>query len=560
MTGHLGPRGERGLVPRERVERPRGVAQQGQAPDRAAGIEHHEVETAVRIDVAHGQRTQPGQARRCVDAREGAGLTVDEDVECAAGVEEGRVGIGVLIEIGPGERTGTGHAWKHRNRVPCTVAAVAQDERVVVPDAQDDVDVAVHLDVGGPGARAVAGDRGVYGGLRRAIHQIAGHILDEQADTAGAGEQQIGAEVVVPVEGHQAVSGRPHGIRTGKRPFSTRVEPARGTGVGRDQDRHGVGVREEWHHDLGRRGVDLDGLEAKRAIRSIGRDRHRGHDQEPLERFGDELGWRAQGEQALLEGGHRRQDVAQQGRSAGGAGQVAGSRGLTQGGLLLGGQRRPAGGERREPIDRVAEMIQVAAFRGESYAFEQRRQVPGLLVGDGIDERLCLLVCARRRRPLDLLRQGKAGTHVIPVECHRAAQRLDALLDPALRRLEPGGKHRHAAALRRQERGALDGSDRPLRVAKPEAREAEIGEGRRLARRQRGRPGEAAVGVREQTDLERRQPDVERTRDLLVAVRPGRGHRVGAPQQHHREEEHERGRDGHDHERPAREAGGGHRY
>ena len=71
----------------------------------------------------------------------------------AGRIDEHRVGIGITIEIRPGERARAEHAGERLLDLPRAVAVVPQHDGRAVADADDEIEVAVHLDVGRPTRR-----------------------------------------------------------------------------------------------------------------------------------------------------------------------------------------------------------------------------------------------------------------------------------------------------------------------------------------------------------------------------------------------------------------------
>ena len=101
------------------------------------------------------------------------------------------------------------HALERLHGLERAVAVVAQDDWGPGSRSKHDVEVAVHLDVRGPGAVLVArDDLRTQAGGGGDVRECAVRGLLHEAEAAGAGQQQVGLEVVVPVDGEHAVGRR----------------------------------------------------------------------------------------------------------------------------------------------------------------------------------------------------------------------------------------------------------------------------------------------------------------------------------------------------------------
>ena len=177
------------------------VAHEGCAANGPLPVERHEIDETIAVDVRHGDSDQPLRRARIDDRGELASLPVLEHVQVALRVEQHRIGIAIPIEVRPREASQIRNACKRLRLAPRPVAVVAQDDGRPAFFADDDVEIAVHFDVGGPGAHAVGGHRLVGAcSRRRGVTKRSVGLLEQQADAAGAGEHEIHPEVAVPVD------------------------------------------------------------------------------------------------------------------------------------------------------------------------------------------------------------------------------------------------------------------------------------------------------------------------------------------------------------------------
>ena len=81
-------------------------------------------------------------------------------------VEQRGIRIAVAVQITPREGTQSGDAGKRLQTSPRSVAVISERHWRPTVDADDDVEVAVHFEIGGPGSETVgvqrlAGSRGI---------------------------------------------------------------------------------------------------------------------------------------------------------------------------------------------------------------------------------------------------------------------------------------------------------------------------------------------------------------------------------------------------------------
>ena len=88
----------------------------------------------------------------------------------------------------------------------CSISIVAKDRRRSVFCAQHDIEIAVGFDVNrpSPGIRRI-GHRLRQFGLRGHIRESSGTILPKQAHSACPSQHQVGLEIVVEVDGDNAL-------------------------------------------------------------------------------------------------------------------------------------------------------------------------------------------------------------------------------------------------------------------------------------------------------------------------------------------------------------------
>ena len=134
------------------------------------------------------------------DARECASLAVGVDVQTARGIDEHGVRIRIAIEIRPGERA-------HVERCRQTVAArchvplplFLQHDGRAFPDANDEIEIAVHLDIGRPDSRAVVGRKRAADRRVTSVN-VPSSFCRNREHASGATQRDVGPEVVIPIE------------------------------------------------------------------------------------------------------------------------------------------------------------------------------------------------------------------------------------------------------------------------------------------------------------------------------------------------------------------------
>src|SRR4029453_13753693 len=147
------------VVPSREVSGRPHLALSRRAPHVARRIECEDIDRAIGIDFCDGRGPKVHWSREINDTSERAGLAVDVDMQHAGYVHEDRIGIGITVEIGPRKSP---HAEGRRKRLlslPRAVAVVAKHHWRALSDADDEIEVAVHLDISGPGPDAIIGWR-----------------------------------------------------------------------------------------------------------------------------------------------------------------------------------------------------------------------------------------------------------------------------------------------------------------------------------------------------------------------------------------------------------------
>ena len=129
------------------------------------------------------------------------GAIIMEYTQLSGAVDEGSIGIPIAIEVGPDELLDAGNARERMNRGKRAIAVVAQDCRRTGLSAEYNIEVAVGLDVHGPGTgvRRVE-NRSRELRLRSYIRELLWRVLSHEAHAASAGEHQVGFEIVVEVQ------------------------------------------------------------------------------------------------------------------------------------------------------------------------------------------------------------------------------------------------------------------------------------------------------------------------------------------------------------------------
>src|SRR5262249_5560671 len=120
------------------------------------------------------------------------------------GIEEYRIGETVIIEISPDELPRVTDSSKGVERLEGPVAIVAEHQDGAGATRNDDIEIAVGFDVGRPGAAIVAIEN-VAGKACLAADILVGAVeLLPKAKPAGAGQEQVRPESIVPIDGQNA--------------------------------------------------------------------------------------------------------------------------------------------------------------------------------------------------------------------------------------------------------------------------------------------------------------------------------------------------------------------
>ena len=124
--------------------------------DRAIGPDAEDVDDAIAAEVGDRECGDPGELARHGPFAERRAAEVEKDAKDALIVEQGRVGHAFAVEIGPGEAAHARQRAERRLRGKRAVAVVAQHSHGTVSGCDDEVQIAVGVDVGRPDARAAA--------------------------------------------------------------------------------------------------------------------------------------------------------------------------------------------------------------------------------------------------------------------------------------------------------------------------------------------------------------------------------------------------------------------
>ncbi len=134
---------------------------------------------------------------------------IHEHVKLARAVDDRGIGIAVAVEISPGKTAHAGDSGKGMNGQERAVAIISQDRRRAVFCAEHDIEISVSFNVHRPRAGIAAiGYRFGQLGLCGYIGESSRAILSQQAHAAGAGQHQIGLEVVVEINWDDAFGHR----------------------------------------------------------------------------------------------------------------------------------------------------------------------------------------------------------------------------------------------------------------------------------------------------------------------------------------------------------------
>ena len=361
---------------------------------------------------------------------------------------------------------------------------------VAVAHADDDVEVAVHLDVGGPGARGIHRERAASAAEARAVSSVnapsaawmnrrtpagpaatrsilkswfqssASEARDGPPRLAGnGGDAAAGVQRDAPVEA-SAAKGPDAARRRAKTP------PARRATVGASPMTSGVNVSASSAADGVATGVAKS--------------------QERRERLGDELGRRGHEPTALAERGYARKDIAKKRDRARRVGHVRGAERLLQGPVPLDDFRRPGADELLEPADGVRQHRRVAALGGQPRALDEHCRILGLKRDQLLEQALRLGVGIGPAGVLDLLNERRARVETSRIELDGAAQLRDRLVAPSARRFEPAHQKRDLARRRAPAPPRVRAPGRGVEVAEPQVRQP------RLAH-EAGSPGASSV-------------------------------------------------------------------
>ena len=496
----------------------------GQAPQAALRVDGHEIDGAIRVEVRGGDRGERGDAGRRLDRREAAGLTVEQHAQHSRAVDERGIRIGVPIEVGPRKASYAGDAGKRVERLPRGVTVVAQHARGA-SRADDEVDVAVHVDVGRPQAcdRRAARGRGGSASRGRRVAERAVLALEQQLDPRCPGAREIHPEVVVPVESGDDGRGRWSRGRHRRPADETQAIDAfhvdghlirPGAVDGHQRQRRGAGEHFTRERE---RGVGRCRTRARRF------ERH-----EPIERRRDQLGGRPHRGQALRERGDARQHVAQQRRGPGGVGKARSRRGLAQRRQLFLRDVGPARRLRRDARHRVVEARAIGHLRRQPRAFEQHGEIRRGERDQLVVEPGRLSIGLGRTGALQLVGQREPRLQRARVERRRSPQARHRFVEPPARHFHAPREHHDVDVRGREFQRPLHRHHRRVEFAEPELRQPQVGPGRRLLRHEGGGLRELLARVVEQADFEGRQAVVEGARDLFVGFRARRGQRRAA--------------------------------
>ena len=179
---------------------------------------------------------------------EQAGAFVGEDVQLAGGIEEGGIGGAIVVEVGPGEGSDIFQVSEWADDLEGAIAVVSEDYHGAGSRSRDDVEVAVHFNVGRPDAEVVRRQCGlVEPNRRRDIGELAILALAIEAQPAGAGTNQVRAEVVVPVNRQDAVGRRWDRLRPAGKFQGRRIADRQAHLAGVGDENHGLGVLRQPH-------------------------------------------------------------------------------------------------------------------------------------------------------------------------------------------------------------------------------------------------------------------------------------------------------------------------
>jgi hypothetical protein len=182
------------------------VRANGQPCDASIRRDTQHVDDPVAADVRGGNRGHARELARHRTFHESAAAQVEIHAQHALVVQKRGVGHAFTVEIGPDKTPDARRGAEGRLRREGPVAVVAQHHRGGVPGREDQIEIAVRIDIGRPhGVERRAGD--VRGQPRLTGHRRKRRvgILMKDLDARGTGDHEIGPEVVVQIRGRDRV-------------------------------------------------------------------------------------------------------------------------------------------------------------------------------------------------------------------------------------------------------------------------------------------------------------------------------------------------------------------
>ena len=168
------------------------------------------------------------------DLAEVSASFVVKDVQLPRAIDQRSIGIAIAVQVGPHKLVHARDSGERMNGREGPITVVAKHCRRPACGAQQDIQIAVRLNVESPRAGIVAGEnRRRQLGLRSNIGEFLRRILAHEANTARARQDQIGLEVVIEIDRQHRLrprrriarstwkrkrgpSGKTHGMRVGR--------------------------------------------------------------------------------------------------------------------------------------------------------------------------------------------------------------------------------------------------------------------------------------------------------------------------------------------------------
>ena len=392
----------------------------GQAQDDAVGLEHDKVDDAVAVEIGGGEGSRGAHLRRQGPRQESALSFIRKDVDRPGAVEQGGIGVAVAVEVGPDHVAQAVDLLEEGHQGEGAVAVIAEHTRRAVRCAEDEIDVAFEVEVGGPGAGVgSARDGGRQGHLAGHVGEDPEGVLLKEPQPAGAGQGQVGPEIIIIIEPGDGVGRRRLRRESAGKRIDLVAQRANLLPVGHQHRRQALAVERDGADPGPRRRVGLQQRLGDEDQRIVGGGRRRAGGREAkkaLRRLAHLLDGHQHRRQILAIGRDAQEHVSQKRHLGGGALEVGGSHDLLQGVELFGGLGRPERGLIGQPRRGLPERFEVLTPGGEAGLLDEPGHVVRRYGEDQVEQGADRVVAADAALPLDLLGQRIGSLQVGRVE------------------------------------------------------------------------------------------------------------------------------------------------